>query len=371
MGKSERFHNKYTVEYDKLTSRKVTCLTGPDIGGHVNHHPYFYNKIFTNDDKNIIYISDQDGNRNIYLLNIDSGNTLQLTDKPGIEDFSPCLYSDDSAIVYATQKGIVKLNIGDLSEETLYTSDEAWQFGSFGISADDKYILLDEMWKADVVHGSGDWSTFEPQWESKPRCRLVLLNTADKSFHTVLEEPHCWLGHPQIRPFHNDQLMFCHEGPGHLIDARIWLINSDGSGMRRATPRKPEERVTTHEFWLWDGSRIAFMYNQRDGRSFVKYLDPASLEQEELMECSHYCHFISNSDNSIIVGDGQPPHEPYLFMIDVKNRSETRLCLHDSSFNSYGTNQDSHPHPAISHNGKYVLFTSDKAGSPNVYLCEI
>lgn len=125
--------------------------------------------------------------------------------------------------------------------------------------------------------------------------------------------------------------------------------------------------VTTHEYWLPDGTKFAFMYRETNERTTIRLIDPDTLDEEELMECSHLGHFISNLDNTKMVGDGQPPMEPYLFLIDVKKRKEEKLCFHGSSFKSYGDGQDCHPHPAFSPDGKTVIFTSDMDGKPCIY----
>jgi oligogalacturonide lyase len=103
----------------------------------------------------------------------------------------------------------------------------------------------------------------------------------------------------------------------------------------------------------------------------IMLLDPATLKEEFLMECSKYCHFISDQTNRRIVGDGQLPKEHFIYLVNVEARKEERLCSHGISWKSYGTNQDAHPHPAFSPDGKKVVFTSDKDGLPGIYLVNI
>jgi oligogalacturonide lyase len=212
----------------------------------------------------------------------------------------------------------------------------------------------------------------------------VYIDIATGKWHVVLDEPHCWLGHPQVRPGNNNELLFCHEGPQWKIDARLWLIHSDGTNLRCAKPRTAEDMIVTHEYWLADGSRIAFVHKNYNNIATIRYIDPRTLQEETFMECTYSAHLFSNSDNTYIVGDGQPntpvlPEtadnkvetmantEPCLFLIDVKSKKEERLCWHRSSFAPYGNTQDCHPHPSFTPDSKSVLFCSDMGGKPAVY----
>jgi len=56
-----------------------------------------------------------------------------------------------------------------------------------------------------------------------------------KTFHPSTD----WLNHVQMSPTDPTQLMFCHEGPWHLLD-RTWLIRTDGSGLRQVHPASAE-----------------------------------------------------------------------------------------------------------------------------------
>ena len=66
---------------DKKSGREIIKLTG----GGVNDHLYFTENSFYSDDKHILYIH-YDGNLNegglpnLYKMNLDSGESVQLTD---------------------------------------------------------------------------------------------------------------------------------------------------------------------------------------------------------------------------------------------------------------------------------------------------
>ncbi|OXM83398.1 oligogalacturonate lyase family protein [Paenibacillus rigui] len=366
MAKGEKVGNRFHRYSDAYTGQEVIRLTEP---GHVNHHPYFYYKMVTNDNRYLIYASDRDGQRNLYQMNLNNGSALQLTEGAGIHDFSCSLTSDDRYVIFCREQQVVRLDLESLREECLYETPSGWKSNANpALSSDDRYLVLTEMNERDVIPSQGDWSTFEPQWATKPHCRIVYVDIRQKTSHIVHEELNCWLGHPQLRPNDSSTILFCHEGPWNRIDARLWLIQSDGSNLRCARPQTRQELIT-HEYWLADGSRFAFVYrdHEQGKRESIRFIDPASLEEEVWMECSKYCHFISNARHTLIVGDGQSKDEPFIYLVDVEKRKEERLCSHGTSWKSYGNTQDAHPHPAFSPDGTFIVFTSDWEGSPCIY----
>jgi oligogalacturonide lyase len=369
MAKGDKGRFTFKSYRDNETGRIVTKLTTDKF---LNHHPYFYNKMITNDNRSLIFSSNRDGLRNLYKLDLISGETKQLTEGENISDFSPILTNDNKHLVFCRGERIILMDIVSLEEEVIYETPKGWVSGENpSISSDNRYLVLVEMNEKDHIKGQGDWSTFEPQWAQKPHCRIVYINIADKTSIIPYEDEHCWLGHPQIRPGANNTILFCHEGPGNRIDARLWLVDVGDAIARSLKPQSHSELIT-HEYWLNDGSRLAYVYRNYDTcEETIRFMNPDTMEEEVLMQCSTFCHFISNKDNTKIIGDGQNPVKPYLYLVDVNSKIEEKLCIHGSSFKSYGNTQDSHPHPAFSPDGKYVIFTSDMDGMPGIYKVEL
>lgn len=355
----------YFSEYsDNYTGRKVTRLTNT---GTLHHHPYFYYKMLTNDDRYLIHAGLYNGKRQLYRMDMENGESMQLTDHDEIEDFGCSLTSDDRYLFYSRAQKVVRLDLESGEEDVIYETPPGWfSNGNPGISTDDRHLVIVEMNDDGRIHDQSGWSTFEKQWALKPLCRIVVID-AERRSGKVIYEDRCWLGHPQFRPGDNHTLLFCHEGPSHCIDARLWLIDGDGSNVRCARPQVPGEHVT-HEYWLHDGSKFCFVHREPGGgKATIRLIDPATLDEEVLMECSHYCHFMSNRNHTFIAGDGQPVDQSYIYLVDVHRRREQIICEHNTSWTAYGNNQDSHPHPAFSSDGSFLVFTSDREGLPGIY----
>ena len=132
MAKGEVFKNSFTDRVDPYTGRIVTRLTS---GEYLSHHPYFYNKMVTKDNKKLLYASKRDHHRNLYLMNLEDGLTLQLTNDTDIRDFDCCLTQDDKYVIYSKAGKIIRLNLTSLEEDVIYEISHGWiNCGNMGIS---------------------------------------------------------------------------------------------------------------------------------------------------------------------------------------------------------------------------------------------
>jgi oligogalacturonide lyase len=376
--KGDKIKNDFYEYKDPYTAALVTRLTDPT---QLNHHQYFYYKMITNDGRYLIYShADKDNKRNLYKMDLTDGWAVQLTDCEHVSDYNGQLSKDDKYLYYDCNGKFLRMDMATLEDEIYYESPKGWATGGNpGLSSDEKYAVIVEMAEEDSIHKSNGWGTFETQWAKKPRCRIVYIDIENKTSHIVIEQ-NCWLGHPQIRPNDNHTIMYCHEGPPRCIDARLWLINSDGTN-ERCAHEQPKGIIITHEFWKADGSELGFVYRGQNNipKETIRYVNPDTLEENILMECSTLAHFINDVQDIYGVGDSQQKEkiegqvdDNFICLLDIKNRVEKRVCYHGSSWRAdYGNSQDSHPHPAFSPDGKTVVFTSDKDGMPAIYKVKI
>lgn len=223
-----------------------------------------------------------------------------------------------------------------------------------------------------------DWSKFRAFYFTHPECRLINIDLHSGERRVILQEKR-WLGHPIYRPFDDQTIAFCHEGPRDAIDARMWLINADGSNMRNVRQHQPGESFT-HEFWVPDGSALYYVaHRENDPQRYLYRADPTTLDNRRLLTIPPCSHLMSNHDGSLVVGDGAPHHtgdiqlnDPFIWVFDVQSGTQQAICRHDSSWKVLdGDRQVTHPHPSFSPDNRWVLFTSDKEGMPALYLAEV
>ncbi|MCV5655374.1 oligogalacturonate lyase family protein, partial [Escherichia coli] len=90
----------------------------------------------------------------------------------------------------------------------------------------------------------------------------------------------------------------CDEGRHDMVDARMWLVNEDGSNVRKIKEHAEGESCT-HEFWIPDGSAMAYVSYFKGQTDRVIYkANPETLENEEVMVMPPCSHLMSNFDGS-------------------------------------------------------------------------
>lgn len=384
MAKGDWIKNTFYNYQDEKTGIGVTRLTNPE---NVSHHMYFYNNMMTSDGKRLLYCTEVNGERQLYLMDLGSGDAVQVTDGTGVEDYSGMISSDNKFIFYMQENRLMRQKISTGETECCYESPEGWRGGSPGPSDDFRFMAIVETKQDTVAAKKGrGWDFFKENCLARPLCRIVYIDVENKTSHVVLED-NCWFGHTQIRPADADTILFCHEGPYDVIDARLWMVKKDGSGLT-CLREQPEDLIITHEFWMPDGKELAFVYRETTGEKIenIRMINPDTREERILMPCSPYAHFICSRDGKKMIGDAQGSDVPihlldhsgkgekkeetndYLYLVDVEKREEKKLCYHGTSWKAiYGNPQDAHPHPFFSNDGSHVIFTSDKDGKPALY----
>ena len=386
MSKGQIFHSTFSEYTDPYTGTVVKRLTDPSI---LSHHMYFYNRMTTSDGQYLLICQKRDEGRQLYTLNLHNGEIRQITEGDGVGQDSAMFSHDDKTIFYQQNNRFYAMDAQTLETHCFYETPEGWSGSAPGMSSDNRFMSIVET-KQDTLpprDGSAGWNFFALTCEAKPLCRIVYIDVETGKSHVVLED-HCWFGHTQIRPNDPYTILFCHEGPYDLIDARLWLIQSDGSRYR-CCRKQPSDLILTHEFWLPDGSKFAYVYRETTGDKIenIRLMDPETLKEEILMPCSPFAHFICDKKNEYMVGDSQGSDVPihllteemlkekantisndFIYLIDVKKRTEKKLCYHGTSWLAkHGNPQDSHPHPCFSEDNKSIIFVSDREGLPCIY----
>ncbi len=392
MGIGDTIHNEFSWHVDEETGARVQRLTDPAV---TCHHMYFYAHMSTKDGTRLLYSPEIDGERQIYLMDLASGEAVQLTEGAGVDDWSAEFASDERYVLYHQGDAIYRLELATLEREEVYRTAEGWHGRDISVSRDHQALTLVEIKKdtMTVPIGGKSWDFFRQNCLAKPLSRIVYVDMETGEASTVLEQ-RCWLGHTQIRPHDPSTVMYCHEGPFDVIDARIWLVQRDGTNVR-CCREQAADVILTHEFWEPDGAHLAFVYREMGGSGVeeIHRIDPDTLEEHVLMPCHTFAHCICDRDGRFFVGDSQgdttPIHlqreediharqaageklDDYLYLIDVAQRREMRLAYHGTSWSArWGTPQDAHPHPCFTEDGRQVIFASDRDGHPAVYRVDL
>ena len=366
----------FRTRQDPKTGHEVIRMTPPHI---VCHRNYFYQKCFTCDGSKILFGGAFEGHWNYYLLDINQQHATQLTEGAGDNTFGGFLSDDDKSLWYVkNNRELRRVELESVEEQVVYEVDDEWvAYGTWVANTDCTKLVGIEIKKSDWQPLT-DWSKFRAFYFTNPECRLINIDLRTGKQSVILQEKR-WLGHPIYRPFDDDTVAFCHEGPRDAIDARMWLINPDGSNLRKVRQHASGESFT-HEFWVPDGSALYYVaHKENDPQRYLFSAYPQTLENRQLMAIPPCSHLMSNADGTLIVGDGSPHNtgdislnDPFIWVFDIAKGKKKAICQHNTSWKVLdGDRQVTHPHPSFSPDNQWVLYTSDEEGMPALYLAQV
>jgi oligogalacturonide lyase len=367
MAKGTVWPSEKKTETDRLTGIEVTQLT--NYKAH-SHHLYFTENGWYDGEGRLLIVSDRGNSTNLFSLHVESGLITQLTDYPDNDQLGACLSPDESAAYVKVGRRLVRLDLQTLDEQTLFRAPEGYNIGNVNATADGRYVItclqedLSRRIRLDLGNG---YVGHRELMEAAPHSRIVRINAATGGAETVFED-RCFITHINTSPTEPWLMTFCHEGPWHLVDHRIWGLDlSTGKVWKIRERLEPMEKVG-HEFFYPDGVTIGYHGFRQDGTNFfgsIRY-DNTGMEETDF----HFDTWHSYAD-----GLGQA-------VVDGKNAVQTlsiwrkiggvyqgprTLCELRCSFHS----QKLHAHPRFDSRGKRLVFTSDKNGYGNVYMVEI
>lgn len=356
---------------DPVTGVKVKQLT--DYKGH-SHHIYFTNSGWYHGGRKLLIASDRENETNLFSIDLETGELVQLTeqkpDEPEIEPLSTSLNPLRPEAYFWRGRKLVALDLETLGERTIYEAPEGFWGSITNCTADGRFVctcINEDKHKRlvlDYFYGAGG---FDAYWQERPLSRILKIATDGSGAEVVWEERY-WLSHVNTSPTQPDLLTFCHEGPWHKVDQRIWGLELSTEKVWAIRPRRnPDERVG-HEYWLSDGLTIGYHGHDDQGRPFIGFIRHDNSNCWEANISGDSVHFHSN-DGNLIVGDGTSRY-PYLLLwrrVGEVVEGPRILARRRCSFHV----QRLHAHARFSPDGRYVLFTADPMGYGNVFLVEL
>ncbi len=344
---------------DSKTGRMVWQITSAN---DVSEAPYFEAQGFTADERFVVFRSQRDGASRLWRCDLATGELTCLTpEEIGQARFS--MHPDGCRCLYWAGTLLRSVDVHTLDCRTeADLSEHTKSGGSFSAPVCSSKDRADGYRVAAAV--------------ANPQGMLLLAVTlGGGAIHPVLQ----WypLGHPLICPGDRDLITFVpldnacwrNDWPQHMR-TRTWAVRvSDGLPRRFITP--PPGRTVTHESWSPDGERM--IYFEKAGSAWTPVrIRSVSRNGDDLQthfETDQYRlgHGVLSSDQRYFVSDVQNPHDGPLLRIEMRTGRHEVLCWPDSSSDG-GHGACAHVHPSFSPSGRYVTYTSDKTGTPQVYV---
>lgn len=352
---------------DRLTGIEVVQLT--DYKAH-SHHLYFTENGWYDGGHRLLFVSDRGNSTNLYSMDAETGAMVQLTDYPDNGSLDACLLPDGSAAVVKVGRRLLRLDLHTLEETPLYEAPEGYDLGNASAAADNRYVLtcvqedLSHRIRLDLGNG---YVGHRELMEAAPHSMIVRIDVRSGGAER-LYEANKFITHINASPVESWLMTFCHEGPWHLVDHRIWGLDlRTGETWKIRERLAPGEKVG-HEFFYPDGVTVGYHGFRPDGTNFfgsIRYDNTGMEETEFAFDTWHgYADGLGQA-----VADGKGP----VRTLSVWRRQDgvydgpRTLCELRCSFHS----QKVHAHPRFDPAGKRLLFTSDKNGYGNLYLVEM
>ncbi|CAG7654980.1 oligogalacturonate lyase family protein [Paenibacillus allorhizosphaerae] len=367
MGKGTVWPSERKAYTDRFTGIEVTQLT--DYKAH-SHHLYFTESGWYDGGQRLLLISDRENSTNLYSMHLESGEMTQLTDYPGNDQLDACLLPDGSAAFVKKDRCLIRLNLSTLEETLLYEAPEGYRLGNASATADGKFVLtcvqedLSSRIRLDLGNG---YVGHRELMEAAPHSMIVRINAGQGGAEIVYEAKR-FITHINASPGEPWLLTFCHEGPWHLVDHRIWGLDlRSGKAWKIRERLEPGEKVG-HEFFYPDGVTVGYHGFRANGTNFFGHIryDNTGMEETEFAFDTWHA-YADGLGQAIVDGKGAVKSLSVWRKADGVYDGPRMLCELRCSFHS----QKVHAHPRFSADGKQALFTSDKNGYGNLYLIHL
>jgi len=366
-GKGSKWPPEWSRFKDPVSGATIRQLT--NYYAHSSHF-YFTNPGWYDNATKMLFTSQRENRTNLFSIDLQTGEITQLTDADPEEGQvgGPFVNPVKLEAIYQQGKMLKAIDLQTLEERTLYTRPEGFVGGGTNVTADGKYVCtslvtdLSDRIYTDLGHG---YIGFREWWEAHPPSKILRV-ALDGSGVEVLHEEDSWIGHVNTSPTQANLLTFCHEGPWHLVDNRIWGLDLETRETWKIRPTSEGEAVG-HEYWMPDGEHIGYHGRTPEGPIYgsIKYDNTDRIEAPFPYGSMHF-HSVGLD---LIVGDGGKDN-PYLLlwrMRDGQFEGPKVLAWHRGSFHT----QRVHVHPTFSPDGKQVAYTADPQGYGQVFLVDI
>jgi hypothetical protein len=332
-------------------------------GPSINHLTYFLQSSFTPDTSRLIFTSYRTGAAQLFDAAFPDGAIRQLTGGAPIHPYSPSLSPEGDRVFFVRGGSIWFLDLLTLNETLVVDFADA-QLGECTLGDRGRWITaaIKQGAQQGLVTGRADGS----EWRFIPFPRTVI--------------------HPQFHPLDPEWLEFAADPA-----PRMYRVRRDGTGLECLYTHDGSEWIT-HETFLGSTGDLIFVHWPKS----LYRMDWTSRAISPLTDYKVW-HVSPNRDGTRVLCDTNHPDEG-IFEIDLSTRRRRQVCLSESSNRGSQWTQErpadwksdaksalswlevpadsvygpqwTHPHPCFSPDGRFVTFTSDRTGSPQVYVAE-
>jgi len=363
---------------DRETGHRVVRLSRR---GGTNTSFYFHNNPFVTSDRDssatMVFYGSTPAGRQIFAIDLRTRAIRQVTDRVGGVS-GEIVAPNHREVIYQSRDSIFATHVDTRVTRLLHVMPAELHGGITTLNADETLLAgvsagdeIREILKKYPTKGE----FFDRIFAAHIPHALFTIDLRTGELRTVHRE-NTWLGHVQFSPMQPHLLMFCHEGPWHLLD-RIWTIDLGTGAVKKIHARTVDREIAGHEFWSRDGRWI--WYDLQVPRSVTFYLAGAEVatgntRRLALTRDEWSIHFNSSPDGKLFAGDGgdstqvaRTPNGRWLYLF---RPGEDRLVserLVDMRRHDYKLEPNVHFTP----DGAWVIFRGNFEGDGQIYAVEV
>jgi oligogalacturonide lyase len=374
---------------DSDTDHRVIRLTGPEGNSRSFYfHNYPFIPAVSNEGDLMVYYGnvpdntdDRDftprGNRQLFTLNLKTREKIQITRHPS-RISGEIVGKKRREVFYQSGDSVFSTHVESLETRLIYVFPDSLRGQITTLNADEtilggvtaskeKYELLRQYPR------KGDF--FRRIFEARIPHTLITIGIESGKMLPIFSDT-AWLNHIQFSPTDPELLMFCHEGPWHLLD-RIWTININKPEAMLMHKRTVHREIAGHEFFSPDGGTIWFDLQIPRGETFyLAGLDLASGKERRygMKRDEWSIHFNLSPDQQLFAGDGGDSSQVarakdgmWLYLFKPGKDSLVSEKLVNMKNHDYRLEPNVHFSP----DGKWIIFRANFEGSSQVYTVEI
>jgi hypothetical protein len=352
---------------DEETGCRILQLTEV---GPINHHLYFLTSSLTPDETQLVFASYRTGRCELFWRGFPHGDTVQLTNEEGVHGYSGLITPDGQSLLYTAGGAVRAVALASGETRTLAEFPGA-QLGECSLSADGRWIVT-------AIKRAG-------------RSGLA-VTAADGTGADVILEIDRTIIHPQFHPTDPDRIAYSQDPA-----PRMWWVHRDGTG-NECLYQHANDEFLVHETFLGEGQSLIVV---RWPYALLRF-DLAARTHRPIAEFNAW-HIGGSRDGRTVLCDTAHP-DVGIQLVDVPSGSRRAVC-HPCSSNSgsqwrkdrYAVAEDwaaaadeksralswmemkadtvygpqwTHPHPSFSPTERWVLYTSDVSGTPQIYAAD-
>lgn len=276
----------------------------------------------------LLYWSDRFGPaRQVFQLDLKSGDSHQLTEVTALDCASLTLSGDEKSFYYFDGPSLFESHLNNLRARELHKVPAGSTRTGMTVASDGSILFA----------------------ENDKIIRVTRANSA-----TVLQAQ-ANIDHVVIRPRHSQLL--------YRAGAALWIANPDGSGSQQL---KLEPGQTGEAVWTQSGNTLLYLHLPDDPKQLItlREHDPATGADTLISKTTQFESIAPNADASVFVGASRSVASAYVLLLLRVTKRELTLCEHRASDPRMVS-------PVFSPDSQSVFFTSDRHGKSAIYRIHV